>query len=123
MIDGFKVDVKSDELKTRFLAKMEECKGKEKELMLKSEKLKDGINEVLDDEPEFSVANTVVSQQSRRKELASLAKTYRMGVDLYSFLAAHLVEGEVYRLGRDELSLLFTDGMPMGHIGAVLGRY
>jgi len=34
-----------------------------------------------------------------------------------------LVEGEVYRLGRDELSLLFTDDMPMGHIGAVLGRY
>lgn len=97
MLEGFKVDVKSEELKIRFLAKVEECRTKEKELSAKSEKVKEDI--------------------------ADLAKAYRTAADYYAFMAAHLIEGETYRLGKEDLNILFTEGLGIGHIGALLGRY
>lgn len=101
MIEGLKVDVKSDELVKILTERMQHHADRSAAYEKKSQELKATLSGL---EEELSVGK--VSNRSAADTLDNKAGEHKNKYVYYKFMLDHVIQNDVYRLGQDDLERL-----------------
>lgn len=104
MIEGLEFDVKASEMKVHLYTRVEHHDKKAKWHSDKAEEIGQGFTE---DETRHKMSNSI---SNPKEQFVASARRHRAKASLFRFMAAHVVEGETYRLGESDLNKLeFTE--------------
>ena len=106
MIEGLKLDVRAEELKTRIGARIAEHQARVDAYARQLKRLADIEPEPDDDD----VVSEIRGGGSPRSAVERKHQQHSERVSLLTFLRDHLVEGEVYRLSQEDLR--FAEFLP-----------
>lgn len=94
MIEGVKIDIPSDELKSHLTGRVEYHKGKERFYRNQAQVLKDGG------------AGTIAMSNDPVSSLQGSQRQHSQQAAFFQFMAEHIVPDETYRLSESDFSRL-----------------